>query len=75
MTRNEGSLDRTLRTVAGGALVLLMLAGVVSGVLGWLSLALGAILLVTGLTGVCPIYAVLGIRTCPAGTSAGGKPS
>ena len=70
MTRNEGSLDRILRTVAGGALALLMLTGVVGGVLGWLLLALGAILLVTGLTGFCPLYALFGIQTCPLRTDA-----
>ena len=73
MARNEGSLDRILRTVAGGALVLLMLFGVVSGVLGWLVLALGAILLVTGATGFCPLYALFGIRTCPLETRTGGR--
>ena len=75
MTRNEGSLDRTLRTAAGGALVLLMLFGVVTGVLGWVSLAVGAILLVTGLTGVCPLYALFGIDTCPLDARTRGKPS
>ena len=74
MTRNEGSLDRILRISVGGALVLFMLFGVVSGALGWLVLALGAILVVTGVTGFCPLYALFGIRTCPLETRAGSKP-
>ena len=69
MTRNESSLDRILRLVAGAALVLLMLTGVVTGVLGWALLVVGAILLVTAATGFCPLYALFGIRTCAVGTS------
>ena len=63
MTRNEGNLDRIVRIVAGVGLGAFMLTGVVTGVLGWLLLAVGTILIVTGATGFCPLYALFGVRT------------
>lgn len=65
MTRNEGTFDRTLRMFIGAALLLFaILAGLP---LGWAiaSGALGAILVVTGAIGFCPLYALLGLNTCP----------
>ena len=60
MTRNEGTLDRALRVIAGLALIALTLTGTI-GVWGWI----GVVPLVTGAVGMCPLYSVLGIRTCP----------
>ncbi len=60
---NEGTVDRILRVVLGVALI----AGYFmngDGAYSWLYL-LGIIPLVTGLIGSCPIYTMLGIRTCP----------
>ncbi len=51
------------RSVAG--LVLLALAFV--GPKTWLGLV-GIVPLITGLAGYCPLYRVLGIKTCPAPT-------
>jgi Protein of unknown function (DUF2892) len=59
MNRNEGTLDRTLRIVLGLAL----LALVVVGPRTWLGLV-GLVPLATGLVGFCPLYRVLGVRTC-----------
>lgn len=71
MTRNEGNLDRIVRIVAGAALAVLFVTGVAAGVLGWILLALGAVLVLTGLTGFCPLYAVFGVQTCPIGERRG----
>lgn len=59
MTRNEGSLDRTLRTAAGVVLIGLAATGTV-GAWGWF----GVVPLLTGALGYCPLYTVLGINTC-----------
>ena len=61
MTQNEGVLDRGLRVVVGLAMISLVFVGPQT-VWGWI----GLVPLITGLVGVCPIYSVLGIRTCPA---------
>jgi hypothetical protein len=60
MTVNESGLDRILRVVAGVVLIALTLTGTI-GVWGWI----GVVPLVTGLVGLCPLYSMLGIRTCP----------
>jgi hypothetical protein len=60
MTRNEGSLDRGLRIVAGLVLISLVFIGPQT-LWGWI----GIVPLVTGLLGYCPLYSVLGINTCP----------
>jgi hypothetical protein len=58
--RNEGTIDRTLRVIAGAALVSLVFVGPETP-WGWL----GLVPLVTGLVGNCPVYSLLGISTCP----------
>jgi hypothetical protein len=59
MNKNVGSLDRTLRIVAG--LVLLSLT-VIGPKTPWG--LIGIVPLVTALIGWCPAYTLLGIRTC-----------
>ncbi len=58
--RNEGTVDRVLRVVAGAALLSLVFVGPETP-WGWI----GLVPLVTGLAGNCPVYSLLGISTCP----------
>jgi len=60
MKVNEGSLDRILRVLAGLALIAwaAMFGGPVWAWIGLVPLATGAI-------GMCPLYSMLGINTCP----------
>ncbi len=60
MPRNEGTLDRVLRVILGLVLISLVFVGPQT-VWGWV----GVVPLLTGLVGYCPLYSVLGIRTCP----------
>jgi len=60
LRKNEGPLDRILRVALGGALLSLAFLGPQTP-WGYL----GAIPLVTGLLGSCPLYQLLGISTCP----------
>lgn len=56
---NEGNLDRGIRVIVG----LAMLAwGVYAQ--SWLGI-IGVVLVITGLTGFCGLYKLLGINTCP----------
>jgi hypothetical protein len=64
MTRNEGTLDRIVRAILGAALLLLALTSVSSPVIYWGGLVVGLVLVVTALSGFCPAYRLLGIRTC-----------
>ncbi|MDX2290414.1 MAG: DUF2892 domain-containing protein [Hyphomicrobiaceae bacterium] len=64
MDTNIGTLDRTVRIIAGLALVVLAL-GLVPGyqsAWGWI----GVVPLATGLAGSCPAYSLFGIDTCRA---------
>lgn len=60
MKSNVGSIDRVLRILVGIVLIALAATGIVSG-WGWL----GVVPLLTGLVGFCPLYRILGLRTCP----------
>ena len=60
MKRNEGSLDRGLRIVAGLILIGLAANGTI-GAWGWI----GVVPLATGLMGWCPVYTLLGFSSCP----------
>lgn len=59
MSRNEGSLDRLVRVILGSVLLALVFVGPKT----WLGLV-GIVPLFTGIVGYCPLYRVVGIRTC-----------
>jgi hypothetical protein len=63
MKTNESGLDRVIRVVAGAALLVLYFTQVLSGGLGIVAVVLGAVLLITGVIGFCPLYTLLKIRT------------
>jgi len=69
MMTNEGSVDRIVRAIVGVALLVVAFAGMVSGAWVWLLGIVGAVLLVTGGVGFCPLYSVLGMRTTPKSES------
>ena len=61
MKINEGVIDRSLRVIVGFVLIGLAATGTI-GMWGYV----GIIPLVTGAVGMCPIYSLLGINSCPA---------
>ena len=63
MKKNESKLDRIIRIFAGVILLALYFAGTVSGTLGIVFIVVGALLLVTGLVGYCPLYGLLKLTT------------
>ena len=63
MTPNVGTADRILRVLAG--LGLLSLIVVLDGNARWFGL-IGLVPLLTAGIRFCPLYTVLGIRTCKA---------
>lgn len=65
MNQNEGTIDRVVRIVVGLGLLSLTVIGPQT----WWGL-LGFVPLLTGVVGFCPLYSVLGIRTCPAAAPA-----
>lgn len=60
MKQNEGTIDRALRVIAGLALIGLTATDAI-GAWGWI----GVVPLLTGIIGICPAYAIIGLNTCP----------
>ncbi len=63
---NVGSLDRLLRIVLGGALILLPLLGFIaapSSALGIVLMIVGAVLVGTAFVSFCPLYRLIGAST------------
>lgn len=63
MKTNESGLDRLVRVVIGVILLGLFAFGVVSGTLGVIFVVVGAVALITGVVGFCPLYSLLKIQT------------
>lgn len=66
MTTNMGKLDRAGRLVLAAALLFLAFGTDVlgAGALYWVALAVAGVFTLTALAGNCPLYSLLGIRTC-----------
>ena len=60
MKTNEGNLDRALRVGAGLLLIALAATNTI-GPWGYF----GIVPLLTGAIGMCPLYSILGLNTCP----------
>ena len=62
---NEGPIDRLIRILVGVGLFTVAAAGLVTPPVLYGVLLLGTIGLLTGITGFCPTYVLLGISTVP----------
>ncbi len=62
---NVGGVDKLIRIILGVGLLSLFF--LLQGDARWLGLV-GVVPLATGLVGYCPLYALLGLNTCPAKT-------
>jgi hypothetical protein len=63
MKINESGLDRIIRVIVGIALLALYFTNTVTGGLGIVFIVLGAVALLTGAVGFCPLYTLLKINT------------
>ena len=62
LSKNVGSIDRILRIVVGLGLISLVFVGPQTP-WGWI----GIVPLLTAFISFCPLYTLIGIRTCPIG--------
>lgn len=65
MKKNLGSIDRIARILIAVVLAVLFYTNVISGTLGIVLVVAGVVLLATSFMNFCPLYAVLGINSCP----------
>jgi len=63
MMKNVGSADKAIRVSLGIIIAILVLAGVIAGTAAVVLGIVAAVMLITGLTGVCPAYSIFKIRT------------
>ena len=66
MKKNMGSADRIIRVLAAIVFAVLYFTGTVTGTWGIVLLVLGGVFVLTSFAGLCPLYAVIGMNTCPA---------
>ncbi len=59
MNPNVGTIDKVIRVIIGTALISLVFVGPQTP-WGWI----GVIPIVTALVSFCPLYTILGIKTC-----------
>ena len=65
MKKNMGNADRVIRLILAAIFVVLYFTGTVTGTVGIVLLVLGAVFVLTSLVSFCPLYAIVGLNTCP----------
>ena len=65
MKKNMGTADRIIRVIIAAIVGVLYFTGTISGTFGIILLVLAGVFVLTSLISFCPIYAPLGIKTCP----------
>lgn len=64
MPCNIGTADRALRLTLGALLLLLPFLAGLAGWLWWASLVAGIVFVATAGSRFCPLYVLIGLRTC-----------
>ncbi len=65
LQKNTGTADRIIRLGIAAVLAVVAFTGVVAAPFSYLALVVAAIMLVTSVTGFCPIYAIFRVSTSP----------
>lgn len=65
MKKNVGNIDKVVRVIIAIVAGYLYFSGTVEGVLGYVALAVGVIMLATAAMGRCPLFSIFGMSTCP----------
>jgi hypothetical protein len=64
-----GGLDKGIRVAIAILLTILYLTDTVTGTWGIVFLVIAVVFLLTSLVSFCPLYTLLGIKTCPVSNS------
>lgn len=60
-----GTADRVIRVLIAAVFALMYFTNFATGIVGTILLILAVVFVLTSLVGFCPLYAPLGISTCP----------
>ena len=66
MKKNMSKTDRYVRIILAAILGALYFTNTVTGTFGIVLLVLGVVFLATSFVRFCPLYAIVGLNTCPA---------
>ena len=64
MQKNMGTLDKTLRLFVAALAVALAATGTLTGTVALVAYIVAAVFVVTSLVSFCPLYRLIGLRTC-----------
>lgn len=64
MKKNMGGADRIIRFVVAAVIGLLYWQGIIAGTLAYVLMAVAAIFVITSFISFCPLYSIVGLRTC-----------
>lgn len=64
MQKNMGRLDKTLRLFVAALAVALAATGTLTGTVALVAYIVAAVFVVTSLVSFCPLYRLIGLRTC-----------
>ena len=66
MKKNMGNTDRVIRLLLAAVVAALYFTNTKTGTLGIVLLVLAGVFVLTSLISFCPLYALVGLNTCPA---------
>ena len=69
MKSNVGKSDKVIRISLAVLIVILFVTKIITGVLAYVLLGFGLILILTSLMSFCPIYKLLGVNSCKLKTN------
>ena len=62
---NVGKIDKVIRVIVALIAAYLYLGDILTGIWGYVALVVSFIMIVTAITGSCPLYSVFGFSSCP----------
>jgi len=67
MKKNMGNTDRIVRIVLATIVAVLYFTHIITGTLGIVLLAVAGVFVLTSLVSFCPLYILIGVKTCSEG--------
>ncbi len=70
MKKNMGSTDKVIRFILAALFLGLFFTNTVTGTAGIVLVVLASIFVLTSVVSFCPLYAIVGLSTCPVESKA-----